>query len=51
MGVGGPEGGLAALGGDGIEQGGRIGVDLDRVEDVAAPSLFKHLKLLVKFKL
>src|SRR5205085_6480446 len=33
-GVGGPEGGLATLGGDGIEEGGRIGVDLDCVEPV-----------------
>ncbi len=33
--VGGPEGGLTALGGDGVEEGGRIGVDLDSVQDLA----------------
>jgi hypothetical protein len=37
--VGGPKGGLATLGGDGVEEGGRLGVDLDRVQDVAAHAL------------
>jgi hypothetical protein len=33
--VGRPKGDLPALGGDRIEEGGRIGVDLDGVEDVS----------------
>jgi hypothetical protein len=43
-------GGLATLGGDGVEEGGRLGVDLDRVQDVAAYALFKLcLKFIVKY--
>ena len=33
--VGGPERGFAALGGDGIKDGGRIGMDLDSEQDLA----------------